>query len=57
MTNPSEQESRAIISAFKEFIAFMQILRDYVGGEYVSSSYRGLLNPRPRETRVDYDKV
>jgi hypothetical protein len=31
----SGEESRAIISAFKEFVAFMQILRGYVGGEYV----------------------
>ena len=34
MTNFSDQESRAVISAFKEFVSFMQILRDYVGGEH-----------------------
>jgi hypothetical protein len=31
----SDEESRAIISAFKDFVAFMQILRGYVGGENV----------------------
>jgi hypothetical protein len=35
MMNPSDKESRAIISTFKEFVAFMQIVRGYVGGEYV----------------------
>ena len=35
MTNFSYEDCRAIISAFKEFVAFMQILRGYVGGEYV----------------------
>ncbi|KAI9429424.1 hypothetical protein BJY52DRAFT_1423388 [Lactarius psammicola] len=33
MTKLSDEESRAIISAFKEFVAFMQILRGYVLGE------------------------
>jgi len=35
MAKLSNEESRAIISAFKEFAAFMQILRGYVGGEYL----------------------
>ncbi len=35
MTNLSNEESRAILSAFKAFVTFMQILRGYVGGEYL----------------------
>jgi hypothetical protein len=35
MTNLSGEECHAIISAFKAFVAFMQILRGYVGGEYL----------------------
>ena len=35
MANFSAEESRAIISAFKVFVDFMQILRGYVGGEYL----------------------
>ncbi|KAH9988223.1 hypothetical protein BJV77DRAFT_759200 [Russula vinacea] len=31
MTNPSDKESRALISTFREFVAFMQIVRGYVG--------------------------
>lgn len=33
--NLSNKERHAIISAFKAFVAFMQILRGYVGGEYL----------------------
>ncbi|KAF8497103.1 hypothetical protein F5888DRAFT_325322 [Russula emetica] len=36
MMNLSGEESRAIISAFKEFVAFMQILRGYVGEKHES---------------------
>ena len=35
MANFFAEESRAIISAFKVFVDFMQILRGYVGGEYL----------------------
>ena len=31
----SNKECHAIISGFKTFVAFMQILRDYVGGEHL----------------------
>jgi hypothetical protein len=34
--NLSNEERHTIISAFKAFVAFMQILRGYVGGEYLS---------------------
>jgi len=34
-TNLSNEESRAILSAFKFFVAFIKILRGYVGGEYL----------------------
>ncbi|KAG1837322.1 hypothetical protein DFJ58DRAFT_917404 [Suillus subalutaceus] len=36
MTNFSDEERRAIISAFKVFVAFMQILRGYVGEKHES---------------------
>ena len=58
MTNPSDRESRAIISTFEEFVAFMRIVRGYVGGENVGVIVLlALLNTRPRETRVNYNKV
>lgn len=37
ITNLSDEERHAIISAFKAFVAFMQILRGYVGGEYLNA--------------------
>ncbi|KAF8483994.1 hypothetical protein DFH94DRAFT_333959 [Russula ochroleuca] len=36
MMSVSDEESRAIISAFKDFVAFMQILRGYVGEKHES---------------------
>ncbi|KAG2065878.1 hypothetical protein BDR04DRAFT_1234316 [Suillus decipiens] len=36
MTNLSDAERHAIMSAFKVFVAFMQILRDYVGKKHES---------------------
>lgn len=35
IANLSGEERHAVISAFKAFLAFMQILRGYVGGEYL----------------------
>lgn len=44
IANLSGEERHAIISAFKAFLAFMQILRGYVGGEYLGIIVLSRLN-------------
>jgi hypothetical protein len=55
MMSVSDEESRAIISAFKDFVAFMQILRGYVGEKHESIITKCMFSASCANVRLSKD--